>query len=113
MALIDAAPSMHQRRVILACTMIWPGTPIPLEHVTRTARSVLEAARSSGIASLVWPLLGAGGGRVRPELSFRAMHEGITAFRSEYGYDPDITIVERDLHKYRELETCFGKVAVH
>ncbi|NLN26721.1 MAG: hypothetical protein GX161_00745 [Firmicutes bacterium] len=107
---IDAVAPMKQRRIVLACTMIRPGTPIPLEHVTRTTQSVLEAAHREGFESLAWPLLGAGGGRVRPEFSFQAMYEGIAAYRNSRGYDPDICVVERDYHKFRELEASFQQV---
>lgn len=108
--LIDGNERMNQSRIILACTMIRPGTPIPLEHVTRTTSAVLEAAYHEGIESLLWPLLGAGGGRVRPEYSFAAMYEGIVEFREKTGYDPDISVVERDFHKFRELEGYFSKM---
>lgn len=108
--LIDAVEPMKQKRIVLACTMIRPGTPIPLEYVTLTTQGVLEAAHREGIRSLVWPLLGAGGGRVRPEHSFQAMYEGIEAYRSTHGYDPDICVVERDHHKFRELEASFQQV---
>lgn len=100
--LIDAPPGAAQESVMLACTMIWPGTPIPIEHVQATARNILQLAEEKGIASLAWPLLGSGGGRVPPWKSFEAILKEIEAF-AERGYEPQIHIVEKDPHKYQAL----------
>lgn len=100
--LIDAPPAAHQKRVLLACTMIWPGTPIPVSYVTEAARAILKLAREREIPSLAWPLLGAGGGRIEARQSFHGMIEEINRAREE-GYDPDITIVEKSAHKVRAL----------
>src|SRR5690606_39389700 len=43
--LIDASPSARQEKVLLACTMILPGTPIPVENVSKTSRAILRLAR--------------------------------------------------------------------
>lgn len=104
---IPAGGRMLQSQIILACTMLRPGTPIPLEHVTRTTANVLREAHRRGFGSLLWPLLGAGGGRVRPGHAFAAMYEGIERYRRENGYDPEILVVERDFHKFRELEAAY------
>lgn len=100
--LIDASPSARQKKVLLACTMILPGTPIPVENVSKTSRAILRLARDHGIASLAWPLLGSGGGRIDGRKSFEAIVKEIEAFR-EQGYDPDIFIVEKSPHKVRAI----------
>lgn len=107
---IPANRRMKQSLIMLACTMIRPGTPIPLEHVTHTTLSILEAAHKQDVESLLWPLLGAGGGRVRPDHAFSAMYEGIDAYRRAHGYDPEIHVVERDFHKFRELDASFARI---
>lgn len=101
--LIDAPPGAHQQRVLLACTMIAPGTPIPTSYVTRTAREILALAKAKDIQSLAWPLLGAGGGRVEATRAFLAMMEEIEQAGRD-GYTPHITIVEKSHHKYKALQ---------
>lgn len=108
--LIRAAPNMEQNHILLACTMIWPGTPIPIENVTVTTRAILTTAHEAGFTSLAWPLLGSGGGRVRAEHSFAAMCEEIMVYKHDTGYDPQIDIVERDVHKFRALEALYARV---
>lgn len=100
--LIDASPSARQKKVLLACTMILPGTPIPISNVTRASRAILNLAREHGIASLAWPLLGSGGGRIDGRKSYEAIMAEIEAFRKE-GYDPEIFIVEKSQHKVRSI----------
>lgn len=100
--LIDASPSARQKKVLLVCTMIWPGTPIPISNVTQASRAVLTLARAHGIKSLAWPLLGSGGGRVDGRKSYEAIMAEIEAFRRE-GYDPEIFIVEKSQHKVRSI----------
>ena len=87
--LIDASPSARQKKVLLACTMILPGTPIPVENVTETSQAILRLAKEHGITSLAWPLLGSGGGRIDGRKSYEAMIAEIEAFRKQ-GYDPEI-----------------------
>lgn len=100
--LIDASPSARQKKVLLVCTMILPGTPIPIGNVTRAARSVLRLAKEHRISSLAWPLLGSGGGRIDGRKSYEAIMTEIEAFRSA-GYDPEIFIVEKSQHKVRSI----------
>jgi len=100
--LIDASPSARQKKVLLACTMIRPGTPIPISNVTRTSRAILRLAREHGITSLAWPLLGSGGGRIDGRRAYEAIVEEIEAFRKQ-GYDPDVFIVEKSPHKVRAI----------
>lgn len=99
---IDASPSARQKKVLLACTMILPGTPIPVSNVTETSRAILQLAREHGIESLAWPLLGSGGGRIDGRKSYEAIIAEIEAFRQQ-GYDPDIYIVEKSQHKVRAI----------
>lgn len=101
--LIDASPGANQRQVLLACTMEWPGTPIPVNYVTRTTESILTLAEQKSVSSLAWPLLGCGGGRLEARQSFRAMTDPIEEAR-ERGYAPDITIVEKSPHKVKALQ---------
>lgn len=108
--MIQANERMKQDVILLACTMILPGTPIPIENVTKTAREVLRFAHERDVQSLLWPLLGAGGGRVRAEHAFRAMYEEIEVYKNETGYDPHIVIAERDQHKFHELQQLFQHV---
>ena len=100
--LIDASPSARQKKVLLACTMILPGTPIPISNVSKTANAILRLAQEHRIQSLAWPLLGSGGGRIDGRKSYEAIMAEIEAFR-EKGYDPDIYIVEKSPHKVRAI----------
>lgn len=101
--LIDASPSARQKKVLLACTMILPGTPIPLTNVTRASRAILRLAWENGISSLAWPLLGSGGGRIDGRRAYEAIVQEIQAYREETGYDPEIYIVEKSPHKVRSI----------
>lgn len=101
--LIDAPPGAHQEKVLLACTMEWPGTPIPVRYVSEASEAILKLAKEHNVASLAWPLLGSGGGRIDARQSFYAIIKEIEKAR-EAGYDPDITIVEKSAHKVRALQ---------
>jgi len=100
--LIDASPSARQKKVLLACTMLRPGTPIPISHVTKTSQAILRLAKEHNIQSLAWPLLGSGGGRIDGRRSYEAIVREIEAYR-QMGYDPDIYIVEKSPHKVRAI----------
>lgn len=106
--LISGNDRLRQDNILFACTMIFPGTPIPVEHVTMTAQAIMDTCYRHGMDTIVWPLLGAGGGRMRAEDSFREMMSQIEHYRVAKAYDPHIRIVERDPHKFRAMETLYS-----